>query len=165
MNLGIAIFPTLELQEKINSYRKRYDSHYTVIAPHMTLKSHFEANDIDDVAQKIADVAHQVSHFDIQINKVSNFAPLKNVIYFKVEKNDELSHLHSKLAEVFGEDPHPFVPHFTIAQDLTGQEFEDVFGQLQMTSVNYSETIDKISLCYQLENGHWNVYETFKLGQ
>lgn len=163
MKLGIAIFPSLELQEKVNSYRKRYDSHYSVIAPHMTLKSHFEAADIDEVAQQVAAIAEHTSTFDIQINKVSNFAPVKYVIYFKVEQNETLTHLHRQFAELFGEDPHPYVPHLTIAQDLTSQEFEDVYGQLQMTSVNYSETIDKISLCYQLENGHWNVYETFKL--
>ena len=80
MKLGIAIFPSLELQEKVNSYRKRYDSHYSVIAPHMTLKSHFEAADIDEVAQQVAAVAEHTSTFDIQINKVSNFAPVKGAV-------------------------------------------------------------------------------------
>ncbi|GGA98601.1 hypothetical protein ERX37_04790 [Macrococcus hajekii] len=165
MKLGIVIFPTLELQEKINSYRKRYDSHYTVIAPHLTLKETFEANDMKEAAEQIATIAETVEPFDIHINKVSSFAPSKNVIYFKVEKNEALEKLHAAFAGQFGESAHPFVPHFTIAQDLTSQEFEDIFGQLQMTSVNYSETIDKISLCYQLENGNWNVFETFKLGE
>ncbi|TDM03809.1 2'-5' RNA ligase family protein [Macrococcus carouselicus] len=163
MKLGIVIFPTLELQEKINSYRKRYDSHYTVIAPHLTLKETFEGQDIKEAAEKIENVIENVGPFDIQITKVSSFAPAKNVIYFKVEKNDALTQLNAALTEAFGENVHPFVPHFTIAQDLSSQEFEDIYGQLQMTGVNYSETIDKISLCYQLDNGNWNVYETFKL--
>ncbi len=38
MKYGIVAFPSKQLQDFANSYRKRYDSHYTKITPHITLK-------------------------------------------------------------------------------------------------------------------------------
>ena len=45
MRYGIAIFPSKEIQDEANSYRKRYDPHYPLIPPHITLKDAFEADD------------------------------------------------------------------------------------------------------------------------
>lgn len=36
---------------------------------------------------------------------------------------------------------HPFVPHFTIAQGLTSQEFEDIFGQVELVGVDLKEKL------------------------
>ena len=64
----------------------------------------------------------------------------------------------------FGDEPaYAFIPHVTIAQKLTSGEHDDIIGQLKMIGVNHTETIDRIHLLYQLENGSWNVYETFRL--
>lgn len=170
MKLGIVIFPSKGFQDKVNSYRKRYDLHYGQIAPHITLKDAFdvEEQDIESVTKKLAEVAQSAQPVDIKVTKVSNFAPAKNVIYFKVESNEGLNQLFHALNDgtFYGQNVHPFVPHFTIGQGFTtDQEYEDVYGQLQMVGIDHEETLDKISLCYQLENGTWNVYETFKLGK
>lgn len=45
MKYGIAIFPSKKLQDKVNSLRKRYDPHYALIPPHITLKTPFEIED------------------------------------------------------------------------------------------------------------------------
>ena len=42
MKFGVVIFPSKKLQDLANSYRKRYDPHYSLITPHLTLKG-FEA--------------------------------------------------------------------------------------------------------------------------
>ena len=42
MYFGIATFPEKEVQDIANSYRKRYDPHYSLIPPHITLKEKFE---------------------------------------------------------------------------------------------------------------------------
>lgn len=42
MKLGIVLYPSKAYQDYINNYRKRYDSHYGVIAPHITLKDAFK---------------------------------------------------------------------------------------------------------------------------
>ncbi len=69
----------------------------------------------------------------------------------------ELQSLHDALnsGDFYGENKHPFVPHLTIAQGQTTQEYEDIFGHLSMIGIQHKETLDKISLLYQLENGVW----------
>ena len=43
------------------------------------------------------------------------------------------------------------MPHFTIAQGLTSQEFEDIYGQLKLAGIDYKETIEQLSLVYYEE--------------
>ncbi len=38
MKFGVVIFPSKKLQDLANSYRKRYDSHYALIPPHLNVK-------------------------------------------------------------------------------------------------------------------------------
>lgn len=169
MKLGIVIFPSKGFQDKVNSYRKRYDSHYALIPPHITLKDAFEVaeDDVESVTKKLQEVTADMEPVEISVTKVSSFSPTKNVIFFKVVNNDGLTKIYDALNDgsFYGKNAHPFVPHFTIGQGFSSQEFEDVYGQLKMAGIEHNETTDKISLCYQLENGTWNVLETFKLGQ
>ncbi|KAA1042603.1 YjcG family protein [Macrococcus equipercicus] len=168
MKLGIVIFPSKGFQDKVNSYRKRYDSHYALIPPHITLKDAFEVaeDDVKNVTAKLTEVAAEVEPVEIEVTKVSSFAPTKNIIFFKVVSSEGLTKIYEVLNDgsFYGKNAHPFVPHFTIGQGFSSQEFEDVYGQLKMAGIDHKETVDKISLCYQLDNGTWNVLETFKLG-
>lgn len=169
MRFGVAIFPSKDLQDKVNQYRKRYDPMYAYIAPHITIKSNFEADEADKgkIVDYLKKVAKDHQPTEINIKKVSNFAPTSPVIYFKVEPNETLTSMHDVLntEDFYGEAKHPFVPHLTIAHTETSQEFEDAFGHLSMVGITHSEVLDKISLCYQLENGMWQISETFRLGE
>lgn len=169
MKLGIVLYPSKQYQDYINNYRKRYDAHYAVIAPHITLKDAFEVPDdeVQHVTEKLQSVADNSAPVEVNVEKVSSFSPTKNVIYLKVTPNEGLTQLFEAFnsGDFYGKNVHPFVPHFTIGQGLSSQEFEDIMGQLQMKDEKHNEVIDKISLCYQLENETWNVLETFKLGK
>lgn len=56
------------------------------------------------------------------------------------------------------------MPHFTIAQGLTSQEFEDIFGQVELVGVDLKEKIEELSLLrYDEEEYKWKVIDTFKL--
>ncbi|TDM12435.1 YjcG family protein [Macrococcus lamae] len=169
MKLGIVIFPSKGFQDKVNSYRKRYDSHYALIPPHITVKDAFEVaeDDLSSVTDKLTQITAEAEPIEIEVTKVSSFAPTKNVIFFKVVNNEGLTSIFDALNDgsFYDKNAHPFVPHFTIGQGFSSQEFEDVYGQLKMAGIDHKETVDKVSLCYQLENGTWNVLETFKLGQ
>ncbi|WP_414043592.1 YjcG family protein [Macrococcus animalis] len=169
MKLGIVLYPSKSYQDEINKYRKRYDSHYALITPHITIKEAFEVeeSDIDVVTEKLKDIATSIQPIEINVEKASDFAPTQNVIYLKVTPNDNLVKLYELLNDgtFYGKNEYPFVPHFTIGQGFTSQEFEDLKGQLSMTDVKHTEIIDTLSLCYQLDNETWNVKETFKLGE
>ena len=167
MKYGIVAFPSKKLQDLANGYRKRYDPHYALITPHMTLKDPFEANDkeIEEVAKALRDITIKNSPFELNVTKVSSFAPTTNTIYFKVVPNDEILTLHKDLNVNFyhDENNYAFVPHVTIAQNLSSGEHDDVINQMKMVGVEHSEVIDRIHLLYQLDDGSWTVYETFRL--
>ncbi|WP_342541999.1 YjcG family protein [Paenisporosarcina sp. FSL H8-0542] len=167
MKYGVVAFPSKKLQDLANSYRKRYDPHYALITPHMTVKGVFEASDteIEQLSTKISNVVKRHSPFKIHTTKVSSFSPVTNAIYFKVEPSEELLNLHEDLHsdEVGGKAEYAFVPHITIAQKMSSGEHDDIYGQLKMIGVDHEETIDRLHLLYQLEDGSWTVYETFRL--
>ena len=166
MILGLALIPSKALQDEVNAYRKRYDSHYATIMPHITVKGHFTIDDSEYEAVK-EDIKKRIEGspaIDVHATKASTFAPTNNVIYFKVEKTDALQQLFDKFntEDFYGKAEHPFVPHFTIAQGLTSQEFEDIYGQLKLAGIDYKETIEELSLVkYNDADEKWEVEETF----
>ena len=169
MKYGVVIFPSKPLQDKVNGYRKRYDPHYALVSPHITLKSSFDAGD-DDVtviAEKLRKIAALHQPFSYHVSKVKSFEPVNNVIYFKVDLNDTLTSLYEMMHtdDFPGEEPYAFVPHLTIGQELSDDEHSDVYGSLQMDAIELTEIADRFHLLYQLENGAWTVHETFLLGK
>ena len=167
MKYGIAMFPSKQLQDVVNSYRKRYDPHYAIIPPHITLKEAFELEEdkIDPVIDKIHKIAGSIDPVHIEIEKVSSFHPVNNVIYLKIKEDPNLIELHKQL---HGEDfiykhSYNFVPHITIAQGLSDIEHSDILELLRMIDIHHEETIDRFQLLYQLDNGVWTVHETFHL--
>lgn len=169
MKFGVVIFPSKKLQDLANSYRKRYDPHYALITPHLTLKNAFEATEEEAIhfAEKLRQIAGNTNVFTLKTTKISSFQPVNNVIYLKVEQTEELSNLHNEINQEFSEQnlEYAFVPHITIGQQLSNDEHSDVYGSLRMKKMNHEETIDRFHLLYQLENGSWTVYETFRLGK
>src|SRR5699024_4095078 len=170
MKYGIVIFPSKHVQDEANALRKRYDPRYSLIPPHITLKEAFDMDDgslRDKVTDELKKIAADTEPFSISINKVSTFAPVTNTVYFKVDKNESLVKLHEQMHEgVFPvEREYAFVPHITIAQELMEEEYHDVFGSLKMKEVQLEDKVDRMQLCYQLDNGSWSVYETFIFGK
>lgn len=168
MKYGIAVFPSKKLQDIANSYRKRYDSKYAKVPPHLTLKQPFELDEnlLPGFVKKIREAAKKSKPFTLEVTKYSSFYPVTNTIYMKVTENEELKVLQERLneGELEIEVEHPFAPHITIGQDMNYDELSDIHGRLKLESINHEETVDRFSLLYQLENGTWTVYETFLLG-
>ncbi|WP_343781922.1 YjcG family protein [Alkalibacillus silvisoli] len=166
MTYGIAIFPSKDVQDVANSYRMRYDPRYSLIPPHITLKEQFQASEgeIEEIAAACKKIANEMEPFDIEINRVSSFSPATHTVYLKVEANRSLIHLNEKMhEEPFPvEREHKFVPHITISQELSEDEHSDVYGSLRLSKFELSDTIDRFQLLYQLDDGSWTVYETFK---
>ena len=88
MKYGVVIFPSKKLQDLANSYRKRYDAHYALIPPHLTLKTSFETDvDAEQLTDKLKVIAERYEPFNLKLTKVSSFQPLTNTIHFKVTFN------------------------------------------------------------------------------
>lgn len=166
MKYGIAIFPPREIQDFANSFRKRYDPRYSFIPPHVTLKSPFTLKErkLEDVVQHLDKVAAETPSFDIHFNKVSTF-PTSNVIYFAIRDEAPLIRLHEQCNSdlLFDEEEYDYVPHLTIAQELSTAEMHDIYERLRMNRIDLSAVIDRFHLLYSMENDMWTVYQTFLL--
>jgi 2'-5' RNA ligase len=167
MKIGIVAFPSKKLQDLANNYRKRYDPHYAQITPHMTLKDAFDIDEshIHEITAAVEKIAKENSPIQIHASRVSSFYPTTNTIFFRVEPTDQLASIHTQLQDTipYGAPKFVFVPHITIAQKLSDAEHDDIFSQLRMIGVDEEETIDRIHVLYQLEDGSWTTYDTFKL--
>jgi len=169
LKYAIVIFPSKKLQDLVNSYRKRYDPHYALVAPHITLKGAFEVSeqDTEEMVAKLKEIAKKYDPFTLKVSKVKSFAPVSNTIYFKVDSTPELEGLFDSFKnELPGEQPKfNFVPHITIGQKLSNDEHSDVYGQLRLVGIDHQETVHRFHLVYQLENETWTSFETFDLGK
>ncbi|WEG11900.1 YjcG family protein [Pullulanibacillus sp. KACC 23026] len=169
MKYGIAMFPSKQLQDLVNSYRKRYDPHYALVPPHITIKPAFELEngEVDSFVSRVHEIAASIGPVQIEVNKVKSFQPVNNVIYLKVEEDPNLVELYHQLRalEVGPAGEYPFVPHITLAQGLSNEEHSDIIEVLKMKNIQHHETIDRFQLLYQLDNQSWTVYETFHLGK
>ncbi|WP_026698481.1 YjcG family protein [Alkalicoccus chagannorensis] len=167
MKYGIAVFPSKKLQDLANSYRKRYDTKYSMVPPHLTLKEPFAADDqeLEQMINHIRQAAETCRPFKLEVLKYSSFYPVTNTLYMKVAETKELLDLQQSLNEgpLEQKKEHPFVPHITIGQEMNYDELSDVFGRLKLESIHHEEMIDRFSLLYQLDNGTWTVYQTFLL--
>ncbi|MCS1350564.1 2'-5' RNA ligase family protein [Mechercharimyces sp. CAU 1602] len=173
MKYGVAIFPEKKVQDIANSYRKRYDPHYGLIPPHITLKEAFTLEEetgnqeetITNIVQHLEKVAERTAPFTIFLNKIGTFHPNSNTIYVSMYDGADIIQLHDLINE--GPLSHPetyaFIPHITIGQKLSEDELLDVYGSLRMTNISIETKIDRFHLLYQLENQSWCLYQSFIL--
>ncbi|WP_026826394.1 YjcG family protein [Exiguobacterium marinum] len=166
MKIGVVLFPSKQVQDFANSYRKRYDTKYALISPHVTIKARTEVSEeeLPKVLEYLQQVADSTKPLHLKVDGVRSFAPTNNVLYLKVLPTRELSTLHQRLHEGLLNQPpkYDFLPHITIGQDLTDAELFDVLERLRMEQVHFEETITRMAVMYELENETWNVYETFR---
>ncbi|SHE63197.1 2'-5' RNA ligase [Seinonella peptonophila] len=165
MDFGIVAFPRKDVQDTANSFRKRYDPHYTFIPPHITLKEKFTADeeDLSHIVPKLSKIAKESQPFTIQINKVSHFHPVTSTIYLAIDEQKPLHDLHQKIHDIFPNTDHPyeFIPHVTIGQKMREEELHDVYGRLRMQTFDLFSIIDRFHLMYQLENKSWSIHQSF----
>ncbi|TSB46696.1 2'-5' RNA ligase family protein [Alkalicoccobacillus porphyridii] len=167
MTYGIALFPSKSLREEANSYRKRFDSQYANIPPHIKLTDPFELEDeeVDAFITSLTELAQTQAKVVIEVYKADTFIPLNNKIFLKIREHQTLFSLHQRLHEppFSSVMTHAFVPHITIAQDLPKAESDDLIGQLKLSGFAHKETISSFELLKQQEDGKWSIVQSFEL--
>jgi len=166
MKYSIVIFPSSNVQEVANSYRKRYDPAYSLIPPYIRLKEAFELDEskLPLLVEHLEQVAFATQPFTAQFHRVSTFHPTNNVIFLAVQNKEPFTELHQKIVKNVNEkETYAFVPHLTIGRELSDDELRDVTGQLSMVKFELNAEVDRFHLIYQLEDGIWSVYQTFLL--
>lgn len=170
MNFGIAILPNREIQQQANSYRKRYDPHYKLIPPHITLKESFNItsdSELSSLITYLVEVAQNTSPFSLTVSKISTFYPANNVIYFAIDENEHLNQLHQQFhrGEPETDRPYAFIPHITIAQKMDMDEMLDIYSGIKMSDVKSEFVVDQFHLFKQGKDKKWSIYQSYPLLQ
>ncbi|PSL50891.1 2'-5' RNA ligase [Salsuginibacillus halophilus] len=169
MIYGIACFPSKTIQDMANTFRKRYDSRYELIPPHLTLMEPFELSpgEEEEAVQTMREIGKSIPPYPLHVYKVDSFHPKENKIFLKVDRHQHLQKLHQDLHQSWLGDriltQKEFTPHITLCQDLRDDEHFDVLDQLKMTMTEETAYVDRMQLFYQLDNEAWTVYETIHL--
>jgi 2'-5' RNA ligase len=166
MKYGLVIFPSKEIQNFANNYRKRYDPYYALIPPHVTLKAGFEAADqasVDKISTYLEQTVSGITPFTIEYNRFSSFHPTNNVIYLSIKDPEPLHLLHERINTEFltDQEPYSFIPHITIGQKMTDDELHDVLSSLKMKRFKYQDKVDRLHLVYQDTDHVWKEHQTF----
>lgn len=166
MNYGIAILPDQSIQQLANSFRKRYDPHYKLILPHITIRESFHVSSESELSPIISELeaaAQTTPSFNLIIAKISTFYPVNNVIYLAIEESENLRDLHKRIGEPADKRPYAFIPHITIAQKMDTDEMLDIYSGIKMNDVKHEFTVDQFHLFQQGEDKVWSIFRTFDL--
>jgi 2'-5' RNA ligase len=168
MNCGIVIFPGKHVQDFANSYRKRYDPHYNLIQPHITIreKEQWQELQLTAAVDRLERVTQTVSPFELHFNRFSSFYPVNNVIYMALSNNEPIQTFYEAICtDVLEEKDKLYLynPHLTIGQKMGDDELHDVLASLKKTEIDLTSQIDRVHLLYQTENEAWTVHQTFLL--
>jgi len=168
MNFGIVVFPPKAVQDAANSYRKRFDPHYTLIQPHLTIRE-AEAWDEETLKQAVSwltAVSAKQAPFSVRLNRFSTFYPVSNVVYMAPERPEPLAKLHEAVCQgplALRERKYTFAPHLTVAQEVGGDEMHDIYASLRPVPLDFPFVVDRLHLLYQTDNGAWTAHQTFLL--
>lgn len=169
MKIGIVVFPPKSVQDVANDLRKRYDPHYSLIQPHITLQeaTATQEDELDQLSVFLGKVSTQAAPFEVTLNRISNFYPTNHVIYFALSDPKPMSNLqkliHTGPLDI--ETPYSYIPHLTVGQKMAGEELHDVYASLKKMELDLTFKVDRFHLLFQTENAAWTVHQTFLLGQ
>lgn len=166
MNFGIVIFPPKNMQDEANSFRKRFDPHYNLIQPHITIR------ESDAWAEPMLEraVAHleravsELSPFTVRINRFSTFFPVSNVVYMAPENPAPLVRTQQIVCSGVLSVPQrkfSYQPHLTVAQDVGEDEMHDIYASLRPIPLDHSFLVDRVHLLHQESNGVWAPHRIF----
>jgi 2'-5' RNA ligase len=164
----VILFPSPSVQDEANSFRKRFDSQYALIPPHIKLTDSFDwkEDQLQQLIQSLNQLADDLSPVIVEIYKADSFRPLSHKIFFKVRKHETLDALYQQINQLIHpqkNDSQVFVPHITIAQDLPEAEHDDLIGQFQMNPYTHLEEVTEFHLVKQGKDDKWETVKTFYL--
>ena len=160
--LIVIILPS-EINHKIELIQQKYKNDHWNIAlpPHITLMPPAQAILPSEKAIKIIkEAAHKIKKFEIEITDVGFFCNYYHTIYITVKSNPKLNALYKKIissADKIGKiegayKNFNFIPHITLSNDLTKEEFNQRYPEIQKTAFNSKFICNKVLLFAKNDN-------------
>ena len=168
MKLLLAILPSHELQQQLNSFRKRFDPNYIKIPPHVQFYPSFtiEEKNLPTLITSLEDYFQEKNPFILEILRFSSLFPVTNLIYCKLTEDTfykETNSFLESLNYISRDETESVQPLITIASNLSNVEHADLLGRIKLQPFCFTETVTTISLFQQLDDFIWKEVTNFKL--
>lgn len=176
MILGAVVWPDRSTIRDVNTLRQRYDPHFHLIAPHITVIFPTELPLAPaQVVERIRPSLEGVHPFTVEIRRLSTVNHLArqypvasecllrypnavNTLFLLVDRGaDNLIDLKARINRAVGIDT-PLIgypPYLTVGQTLTDTQLEAALGELAGREFCYRFRIDCLAVLSKLPNGRW----------
>jgi len=181
--IGAVIWPDARTQRSVNSIRTRYDPHFELIAPHITII--FPANtprDIEDVSLCLTKAIEGFRPFHVRLNRLSSInllAPdwpagtsallaypnaVNTIFLLAGEGSREILELKERINIPLGLDT-PLIhypPYLTLGQTLSAAVYETALEDLAGYTPDYCFPVDGFDLLEEVPVGKWRTARRFE---
>lgn len=175
MTIGYAIMANVESHNFIRKIQlelhQEMGSGLARQSPHVTIKSPFETDEIEDHVLYLENLSRNMKPFEMELEGFGSFSD--KVIYLALKQNPKLTVLHQKiLSEVkrrFDLEPHDFEGenirfHMSVAAFENPESFHIAQLYLKKYNPKFKFKVGTLGLFYYLGNGNgWIVNRKFSI--
>ena len=146
---AIVYFPNINT-EKIDAFREKYDPHWNIIPPHITLVSPFSDFPENQIFEHLKKVTENIKPFQIHLHGLLKTDD--HLLFLRVkEGRDEIINVHNQLYSgilSFPEQKYIFEPHITLGEfSAKDSNLEDIaYAEAEIMNLDIHATFDNISL-------------------
>jgi 2'-5' RNA ligase len=177
MQMGIGIFAPADVAQEVKAWQALFPAPQSGMKAHVTVKRPFVPRVSQaQIAGRIAEVCRHVWPFWLELQGLDQFTlPNSNVLYVAVTENPALRLLHQALLIALDEIAKPgspedalyegegFVPHLTIAHNLSDEELPAARARLAGYTPRYKFPVTELALAGQEDEGDWRILRYFPL--
>jgi|GEM_PF-2266211 2'-5' RNA ligase len=178
MQMAIAIFAPADVAQEVQAWQALFPAPQSGLQAHVTVKRPFVPRlSQAQIEARIADVCRHFRPFRLQLRGLGQFTTSNdNVLYVAVAENPALRRLHQALLVALAELARPgspedalyegegFVPHLTIAHNLSDEELPAARARLAGYTPHYKFLVTELALAGQEDEGDWRILRYFPLG-
>ena len=151
MVYAIVIYPDLQNDSKIREFRKKYDPHFQLINPHITVVFPFPDIEKEKIKSHISKIIKKHNGFSLRLKGlVKSF---DNWLFLTMkEGNDKIVKLHDQLytgilKEHLREDIE-FIPHVGLGLFETEEEYKKAENEAKNLNLDYKCKVKSIHLIH-----------------
>lgn len=175
---GIVVVPPPEVVALVRSLQAHVDASRSDPVPHITLKLPFQVRTrLADVRARVGEVVAATPPITVTLRGVGGFpGPYTPAVYATVQPNRRLHSLHSRLVRALigvADNVLPYteelelkhyVPHITLASDLSRAEYRRVMNRLRGYQLEGRFQIEEVELSRRGVRRRWSRVEVLPLG-
>jgi 2'-5' RNA ligase len=183
VTIGGVIWPDAETQGSVNEIRKRYDPHFKLIAPHITVIFPTQTEiSLEDLRIRLTNALEGCRPFGVTLNRVSSvnllapdwpvetsallaYANAKNAIFLLAGKGSkEILDLKNRLSAALGLDTPlgQYPPYLTLGQTLSDEAYQAALESLAEYAPSYSFPVNGFDLLIEAAPEGWQTAHRFE---